>query len=57
MGAGNDGRRLTSRAAHRAMVAMLGMTPAWLWRRGIAADANPTWRWPPPRLPSPEARP
>ncbi|MFD9950806.1 FAD-dependent monooxygenase [Nonomuraea sp. NPDC059023] len=45
-----DGRRATSRAAHRALTTMIRLTPAALWRRGIAPDANPTWRWRPPRL-------
>ncbi|WP_433432100.1 FAD-dependent oxidoreductase [Nonomuraea sp. CA-141351] len=51
-GAGKDGRRLTSRAAHRAMVTMLRVVPGPLWRKGIAADGNATWRWQPPHLPS-----
>ncbi|MFI6908288.1 FAD-dependent monooxygenase [Nonomuraea sp. NPDC050394] len=49
-GARADGRRATSRAAHRALTTMIRLTPASLWRRGIAPDANPTWRWRPPRL-------
>ncbi|MFI7445001.1 FAD-dependent monooxygenase [Nonomuraea indica] len=51
-GARKDGDRTTSRAAHRAMVTMIRLMPAPLWRKGIAADGNPTWRWRPPRLPS-----
>ncbi|WP_158852760.1 FAD-dependent monooxygenase [Saccharothrix deserti] len=51
-GARKDGHRTTSRAAHRAMVTMIRMMPASLWRKGIAADANPTWRWQPPTLPT-----
>ncbi|MDF5755179.1 FAD-dependent monooxygenase [Spongiactinospora sp. TRM90649] len=53
-GARADGRRTTSRAAYRAMVTMIGLTPAPLWRAGIAADGNATWRWRPPAL-SPRA--
>ncbi|WP_433519392.1 FAD-dependent monooxygenase [Nonomuraea sp. CA-143628] len=49
-GAAKDGRRLTSEAAHRAMVTMLRLVPAALWRKGIAADGNATWRWQPPHL-------
>ncbi|MGV9385789.1 FAD-dependent monooxygenase [Nonomuraea sp. NPDC003707] len=52
-GADKDGRRLTSTAAHRAMATMLRMVPGPLWRMGIAADGNATWRWEPPHLPSP----
>ncbi|MFI6743198.1 FAD-dependent monooxygenase [Nonomuraea sp. NPDC050451] len=52
-GADQDGRRLTSRAAHRALVTMLRMVPGPLWRKGISADGNATWRWQPPHLPSP----
>jgi 2-polyprenyl-6-methoxyphenol hydroxylase-like FAD-dependent oxidoreductase len=51
-GARKDGRRTTSRAAHRAVVTMIRMMPASLWRKSIAPDANPTWRWRPPPLPS-----
>ncbi|MEV0235061.1 FAD-dependent monooxygenase [Nonomuraea sp. NPDC050786] len=51
-GAGKDGQRLTSQVAHRAIVTMLRMVPAALWRKGIAADGNATWRWQPPRLPA-----
>ncbi|HEX6339904.1 FAD-dependent monooxygenase [Umezawaea sp.] len=50
-GARKDGHRTTSQAAHRAMVTMIRMTPASLWRKGIAPDGNPTWRWRPPLLP------
>ncbi|MEO6085496.1 MAG: FAD-dependent monooxygenase [Umezawaea sp.] len=50
-GARKDGHRTTSKALHRAMVSMIRMTPASLWRKGIAADGNPTWRWRPPLLP------
>ncbi|MFI7637409.1 FAD-dependent monooxygenase [Nonomuraea sp. NPDC049400] len=56
-GARKDGARTTSRAAHRAMVTMIRLMPAPLWRKGIAADGNATWRWRPPRLPSPITRP
>ena len=52
-GARADGRRTTSRAAHRALTTMIRLTPASLWRKGIAPDSNPTWRWQPPRLPGP----
>ncbi|MEO3891476.1 FAD-dependent monooxygenase [Nonomuraea sp. B5E05] len=52
-GARADGRRTTSRALHRALVTMIRLTPTPLWRRGIADDGNPTWRWRPPHLPSP----
>jgi len=52
-GARADGRRTTSRAAHRAMTTMIRLTPAALWRKGIAPDSNPTWRWQPPHLPNP----
>jgi 2-polyprenyl-6-methoxyphenol hydroxylase-like FAD-dependent oxidoreductase len=54
-GARADGRRTTSRAAHRALTAMIRLTPAPLWRKGIAPDSNATWRWQPPRLPGPYA--
>ncbi|MGW3351800.1 FAD-dependent monooxygenase [Nonomuraea rubra] len=50
-GARADGRRTTSPAAHRALVTMIRLMPAPLWRKGIAADGNATWRWRPPRLP------
>ncbi|WP_214107698.1 FAD-dependent monooxygenase [Acrocarpospora catenulata] len=56
-GARKDGDRTTSAAAHRAMVTMIRLTPAPLWRKGIAADSNATWRWRPPHLPSPTPRP
>jgi 2-polyprenyl-6-methoxyphenol hydroxylase-like FAD-dependent oxidoreductase len=52
-GARADGRRTLSASAHRAMTTMIRLTPASLWRKGIAADGNATWRWRPPRLPSP----
>ncbi|PRX60327.1 2-polyprenyl-6-methoxyphenol hydroxylase-like FAD-dependent oxidoreductase [Nonomuraea fuscirosea] len=52
-GARADGRRTTSAAAHRALAAMIRLMPAPVWRRGIAADGNATWRWRPPRLPEP----
>lgn len=55
-GARADGHRTTSTAAHRALTSMIRMMPASLWRRGIAADGNPTWRWRPPHLPSPTPR-
>lgn len=55
-GARADGRRTTSRAAHRALTTMIRLTPAPLWRRGIAPDSNPTWRWQPPRLAGPDKR-
>lgn len=54
-GAGADGKRTTSRAAYRAMVTMIRLMPAPVWYKGIAADGNATWRWQPPRLPSPAA--
>lgn len=50
-GARKDGHRTTSLAAHRAMVTLIRMTPASLWRKGIAPGSNPTWRWRPPLLP------
>ncbi|GAA4965360.1 2-polyprenyl-6-methoxyphenol hydroxylase-like FAD-dependent oxidoreductase [Nonomuraea thailandensis] len=52
-GARADGRRTTSTAAHRVLATMIRLMPAPLWRKGIAADGNATWRWPPPRLPEP----
>ncbi|TDD19401.1 FAD-dependent monooxygenase [Nonomuraea diastatica] len=55
-GARADGRRTTSSAAYRAMTTMIRLMPAPLWRKGIAADGNATWRWRPPRLPSPATR-
>ncbi|TMR20559.1 FAD-binding protein [Nonomuraea turkmeniaca] len=55
-GARADGRRTTSAAAYRALVTMIRLMPAPLWRKGIAADGNPTWRWQPPHLPSPTTR-
>lgn len=55
-GARKDGDRTTSRAAHRAMVTMIRMMPAPLWRKGIAPNGNPTWRWQPPPLFTPPAR-
>lgn len=55
-GAATDGRRTTSRTGHRALAAMIGLMPAPLWRKGIAVDSNPTWRWRPPHLPSPTSR-
>ncbi|GAA2637250.1 FAD-dependent monooxygenase [Actinomadura fulvescens] len=55
-GARKDGHRTTSKAAHRTMTTMIRLMPAPLWRKGIAADSNPTWRWQPPHLPSPTTR-
>jgi 2-polyprenyl-6-methoxyphenol hydroxylase-like FAD-dependent oxidoreductase len=55
-GARADGWRTTSTAAHRALVTMIRLMPAPLWRKGIAADGNATWRWQPPHLPSPTTR-
>ncbi|WP_327587561.1 FAD-dependent monooxygenase [Nonomuraea sp. NBC_00507] len=55
-GARKDGGRTTSKAAHRVMATMIRLIPAPLWRKGIAADGNATWRWRPPRLPSPTTR-
>ncbi|MFI7154637.1 FAD-dependent monooxygenase [Nonomuraea sp. NPDC050022] len=55
-GARADGRRTTSAAAHRALVTMIRLMPAPLWRKGITADGNATWRWQPPHLPSPTTR-
>lgn len=52
-GARADGRRTTSRAAHKALTTMIRLMPAPLWRRSIAPDGNPTWRWRPPRLSGP----
>ncbi|MEV4530203.1 FAD-dependent monooxygenase [Streptosporangium sp. NPDC049304] len=51
-GARADGRRTTSPALHRGLTTMIRLTPASLWRRGIAAEGNATWRWRPPHLPS-----
>jgi 2-polyprenyl-6-methoxyphenol hydroxylase-like FAD-dependent oxidoreductase len=56
-GARTDGRHTTSRNAYRAMVTMIRLMPASLWRKGIAADGNATWRWQPPHLPSPTTHP
>ncbi|MFI7699968.1 FAD-dependent monooxygenase [Nonomuraea sp. NPDC049480] len=56
-GARADGRRTASTAAHRAMVTMIRLMPASLWRKGITADGNATWRWQPPHLPSPTTHP
>jgi hypothetical protein len=36
---------------------MIRLRPAPLWRKGIAADGNATWRWQPPHLPSSATRP
>ncbi|MGW4958261.1 FAD-dependent monooxygenase [Nonomuraea sp. NPDC004186] len=55
-GARADGGRTTSTTAYRAMVTMIRLMPASLWRKGITADGNATWRWQPPRLPSPTTR-
>ncbi|MGP3913304.1 FAD-dependent monooxygenase [Nonomuraea sp. 10N515B] len=52
LGARADGRRTTSTAGYRALVSMIRLVPAPLWRKGIAADGNTTWRWHPPHLPS-----
>ncbi|WP_340681740.1 FAD-dependent monooxygenase [Amycolatopsis coloradensis] len=52
-GAATDGRRTTSRAARLALTTMIRSMPASLWRKGIAVDSNPIWRWRPPHLPSP----
>ncbi|MFC4116974.1 FAD-dependent monooxygenase [Nonomuraea zeae] len=52
-GARADGHRTTSTAAYRALVATIRLMPAPLWRKGIAAGGNATWRWQPPHLPSP----
>ncbi|MGC7102777.1 FAD-dependent monooxygenase [Amycolatopsis lurida] len=49
-GARADGARTTSKAAHRALTTMIRLMPASLWRKGISADGNTTWRWRPPRL-------
>ncbi|EHR58955.1 FAD-dependent monooxygenase [Saccharomonospora cyanea] len=53
-GARADGRRTTSRAAHRVLVTMIRLMPAALWRKGIAPEGNPTWRWQPPHLRAPD---
>lgn len=50
-GARKDGHRTTSKAAHRVLTTMIRMMPASLWRKGIAPDGNPTWRWQPPPFP------
>ncbi|MEV0386818.1 FAD-dependent monooxygenase [Nonomuraea sp. NPDC050643] len=55
-GARADGRRTTSAASYRALVTMIRLMPAPLWRKGITADGNATWRWQPPHLPSPADR-
>jgi 2-polyprenyl-6-methoxyphenol hydroxylase-like FAD-dependent oxidoreductase len=52
-GARTDGARTASRAGQRALVAMVGLMPGALWRKGLAPDGNPTWRWQPPELPVP----
>jgi 2-polyprenyl-6-methoxyphenol hydroxylase-like FAD-dependent oxidoreductase len=51
-GARKDGDRTTSRAVYRALVTMIRMMPAALWRKSIAPGSNATWRWEPPRLPA-----
>lgn len=55
-GARTDGRVTTSRYVHPALVALIRLTPAPLWRKSLAPDANPTWRWRPPHLPTSTAR-
>jgi 2-polyprenyl-6-methoxyphenol hydroxylase-like FAD-dependent oxidoreductase len=50
-GARADGARTASRAGQRVISAMVRLMPAELWRKGIAPDGNPTWRWRPPTLP------
>ncbi|WP_433074591.1 FAD-dependent monooxygenase [Dactylosporangium sp. CA-052675] len=45
-----DGRVNTTRRFHRPLTAMIRLTPARLWSRSIAPDANDAWRWRPPRL-------
>ncbi|MFC8797174.1 FAD-dependent monooxygenase [Promicromonospora sp. NPDC057138] len=50
-GARIDGARTASRAGQRVLAAMVRLVPAALWRKGIAPDGNPTWRWEPPKLP------
>ncbi|MGC7101246.1 FAD-dependent monooxygenase [Amycolatopsis lurida] len=50
-GARTDGARTTSSRTHRALTTMIRLMPASLWRKGISADGNATWRWQPPHLP------
>jgi 2-polyprenyl-6-methoxyphenol hydroxylase-like FAD-dependent oxidoreductase len=50
-GARIDGTMTSSPLGQRAMSAMIRLVPAALWRKGLAPDGNPTWRWAPPRLP------
>lgn len=49
-GARADGARTASRTGQRVLMAMVQLMPAALWRKGLAPDGNPTWRWAPPRL-------
>ena len=52
-----DGAMTSSRLGQPVMAALVRLTPAALWRKGVAPDGNPTWRWEPPRLPAvPPAR-
>lgn len=56
-GARIDGAMTSSRLGQPVMAALVRLTPAALWRKGVAPDGNPTWRWEPPRLPAvPPAR-
>jgi 2-polyprenyl-6-methoxyphenol hydroxylase-like FAD-dependent oxidoreductase len=50
-GARSDGARTASRTGQRLLTAMVRLVPAALWRKGLAPDGNPTWRWQPPELP------
>ncbi|WP_454856344.1 FAD-dependent monooxygenase [Promicromonospora soli] len=51
-GARIDGAMTSSRLGQPAMAALIRLMPATLWRKGVAPDGNPTWRWAPPRLPA-----
>ncbi|MFC4630915.1 FAD-dependent monooxygenase [Promicromonospora alba] len=50
-GARSDGARTASSAGQRLLMAMVRLMPAAVWRKGLAPDGNPTWRWQPPELP------
>lgn len=51
-GARIDGAMTSSRLGQPVMAAMVRLMPAAVWRKGVAPDGNPTWRWAPPRLPA-----
>jgi 2-polyprenyl-6-methoxyphenol hydroxylase-like FAD-dependent oxidoreductase len=50
-GARSDGARTATRAGQRFLTTMVRLMPAAVWRKGLAPDGNPTWRWQPPELP------